>query len=111
MAYDEELADRLRELLADEDGLREQRMFGGLAFMLDGNMTASASGRGGLMVRIDPAATDRALARGNARVIEMRGREMPGWIFVEQAGYRTKRQLQTWVRQAVAHARSLPPKR
>jgi TfoX/Sxy family transcriptional regulator of competence genes len=110
MAYDEDLANRVRELIASEKGLTEQRMFGGLAFLIDGNMSVGISGQGGLMVRIEPAQTDALLARPHARPFEMRGREMAGWLRVDAEGVRTKRQLEPWVRRGVGYARSLPAK-
>lgn len=110
MAYDEELAHRIRELLADEQGVSEMSMFGGLAFLLDGNMSVAASGKGGLMVRVDPQTSERALASPHARAVEMRGRAMKGWIRVDSEGVRTKRQLASWVRRGVQFARALPPK-
>jgi TfoX/Sxy family transcriptional regulator of competence genes len=110
MAYDKELAQRIRELIAGEDGLTEMRMFGGLAFLLDGNMSVAASGQGGLMVRVDPDATDDLLSRPHTRTFEMRGRSMAGWIRVDPEGLSTKRQLATWVRRGVEFARTLPPK-
>ncbi len=111
MAYDEDLADRIRELLATEPGLTEQRMFGGLAFLIGGNMAVAASGEGGVLVRVDPAASDKLVAGSNARPMEMRGRLMRGWLRVDAADVRTKRQLGTWVGRGVAYARSLPVKR
>jgi TfoX/Sxy family transcriptional regulator of competence genes len=110
MPYDEDLANRLREQLAGEDGVTERRMFGGIAFLLDGNMSVAASGQGGLLVRVGPAATDDAAARPHARVAVMREREMRGWIRVESEGVRTTRQLASWVRRSVAFVRTLPPK-
>src|SRR5947209_5134148 len=110
MAYDEELAHRLRELLADERGLSEQRMFGGLAFLLDGNMCMAASSRGGLLARVDPAEGERLVEQPHVELMEMRGRKMPGWLFVELEALCTKRQLQGWVRRSVTYARSLPAK-
>jgi TfoX/Sxy family transcriptional regulator of competence genes len=110
MAYDEELAHRIRELLADEQGVSEVSMFGGLAFLLDGNISVTASGRGGLMVRADPDAAEQALSLPHARAMEMRGRTMKGWIRVDGEGVRTKRQLASWVRRGVQFARTLPPK-
>jgi TfoX/Sxy family transcriptional regulator of competence genes len=110
MAYDEDLAHRLRELLADEDAITEKRMFGGLAFLLHGNMSVSASRNGGLLVRIDPAETDAALARPHVALMEMGGRRMGGWITVAPEGVRTKRQLASWVKRSVAFAKTLPPK-
>jgi hypothetical protein len=110
MAYDEDLANRLRELLADEDAVTEKRMFGGLAFLLDGHMTISASGAGGLLVRVDPADTETHLGRPHVSRMEMRGRSMDGWLRVAPEGARTKRDLQPWVRRSVAYVRTLPPK-
>ena len=110
MAYDETLANRLRELLAGEHGITEKKMFGGLAFLLNGHMTVSASGQGGLLARVDPAQTDAALARPHASLMEMRGRTMDGWIRVAPEGIKTKRQLEPWVKRGVGYARSLPPK-
>jgi TfoX/Sxy family transcriptional regulator of competence genes len=110
MAYDEELAHRVRELLASEDGLSEMRMFGGLAFLLNGNMSVGVSGQGGLMVRVDPDATEDALAQPHAREFVMRGRAMAGWVRVDVEGVATKRQLAAWVRRGVEFARTLPVK-
>jgi len=111
MAYDEDLANRIRELIAGEAGVTEQRMFGGLAFLVGGNMSVAASGQGGLMVRVDPDQTDTLLAKPHAQPFVMRGREMKGWLRVDSEGVRTKRQLAPWVTRGVAYARSLPPKR
>ena len=110
MAYDEELAGRIRELIAGEAGVTEQRMFGGLAFLIGGNMSVAASGQGGLMVRVDPDETDTLLDRPHAQPFVMRGREMKGWLRVGDEGVRTKRQLEPWVKRGVAYARSLPAK-
>ena len=112
MAYDEELADRIRELVAGERGVTEKRMFGGLAFLVGGNMAVSASGQGGLLVRVDPHDTDRLVAREHVRRFQMGTRPpMDGWLRVDTAGVRTKRQLESWVKRGVAYATSLPPKR
>ena len=111
MAYDEDLANRIRELIADGPEITEQRMFGGLAFLVAGNMSVAASGQGGVMVRVDPEETAALLARPHVRPFEMRGRAMHGWLRVDPEGVRTKRQLEPWVRRGVAYARSLPPKR
>jgi TfoX/Sxy family transcriptional regulator of competence genes len=111
MAYDEDLANRIRELISMEDGLTEQRMFGGLAFLINGNMSVSASGQGGLLLRVDPADTDALAARKHAAPFEMRGRAMQGWLRVDPEGIGTKRQLQDWVSRGVRYARSLPSKR
>jgi TfoX/Sxy family transcriptional regulator of competence genes len=111
MAYDEDLANRVRELIAGEPGVTEQRMFGGLAFLVGGHMSVAASGQGGLMVRVEPGETDALLSKPHARLFEMRGRAMQGWLRVDAEGVRTKRQLEPWVRRGVSYARSLPPKR
>jgi TfoX/Sxy family transcriptional regulator of competence genes len=110
MAYDRDLANRIREELAGEEGVTEKAMFGDLAFLVNGNMAVSASGRGGLMLRIDPDTTDEALSRPHTELVEMRGRKMPGWIRVASEGVETKRQLGPWVRRGVGFARTLPPK-
>jgi TfoX/Sxy family transcriptional regulator of competence genes len=110
MAYDEDLANRIRELLANEAGVDEKSMFGGLAFLVGGNMAVAASGQGGLMVRVEPDETDTLVAKPHAGPFEMRGRPMKGWLRVDEDGVRTKRQLEPWVRRSVAFARSLPPK-
>ena len=110
MAYDEDIANRIRELTANESGVVEQKMFGGLAFLIGGHMSVAASGQGGLIVRVDPEDTDALVAKPHARPFEMRGREMRGWLRVDAEGVRTKRQLAPWVKRGVAHARSLPPK-
>jgi TfoX-like protein len=110
MAYDEELAGRLRALLADERGITEKKMFGGLAFLLRGNMCVAASGRGGMLVRIDPADTAAAIARPHAKRMAMGGRSMDGWISVAPAGLEAKREVATWVRQSLAYVKTLPPK-
>ena len=111
MAYDEELVERIRELTADLPGVTEQRMFGGLAFLVGGNMAIAASGQGGLLVRVNPDETDALTQKPHARPFEMRGREMQGWLRVDAEGARTKRQLDPWIRRGVAYARSLPAKR
>jgi TfoX/Sxy family transcriptional regulator of competence genes len=110
MAYDEDLAGRVRELVGVEAGLTERKMFGGLAFLINGNMSVAVSGRGGLLVRVDPAETETLLANPHARPFEMRGREMQGWLRVDPEGVGTRRQLEPWVRRGVAYARSLPAK-
>ena len=110
MAYDEDLANRIRELVAGEPGVTEKRMFGGLAFLVGGNVSVAASGQGGLMVRVAQEDTDALLAKPHARPFEMRGREMRGWLRVDREGVRTKRQLAPWVKRGVTYARSLPAK-
>ncbi len=111
MAYDEELADRIRELVGGEAELTERKMFGGLAFLIGGNMAVAASGQGGVLVRVDPAESDRLVATTNARPMEMRGREMAGWLRVGPEDVRTRRQLARWVELGTGFARSLPAKR
>jgi hypothetical protein len=111
MAYDEELADRIRDLLGGESGLTEKKMFGGLAFLIGGNMAVAASSQGGVLVRVDPAQSGRLIATTNARLMEMRGREMQGWLLVDSDDVRTKRQLARWVGLGATYARSLPRKR
>jgi TfoX/Sxy family transcriptional regulator of competence genes len=110
MAYDEHLASRVRELIFVEAGVTERSMFGGLAFLVDGHMAVAVSGRGGLMVRVDPSQAARLCARPHTQPFEMRGSEMKGWLRVDGDGLRTKRQLEPWVSRGVAYARSLPPK-
>jgi TfoX/Sxy family transcriptional regulator of competence genes len=110
VAYDEDLANRIRELVADGDDVTERKMFGGLAFLIGGRMAVSASGRGGLLLHVDPTQTDKLLGKPHAQPFEMRGRVMDGWVRVEAEGVKTKRQLERWVARGVGHARSLPPK-
>ena len=110
MAYDEDLANRIRELLGPEKGIEEKRMFGGLAFLVNGNMSVAVSGQGGLMVRVPPDDTDKLLARAHVSPMVMAGREARGWLRVDVDGVQTKRQLQGWVTKGVGYARSLPAK-
>jgi TfoX/Sxy family transcriptional regulator of competence genes len=110
MAYDEALAERIRELVAGEPGLTEQKMFGGLAFLIGGNMAVAASGQGGMLVRTDPAQTEELTANGDATVAVMRGRPMPGWLRLESAAVSADDALRRWVGLGVAYARSLPEK-
>jgi len=110
MSYDEDLANRIREQLADAEAVTEKRMFGGLGFMVAGNMAVAASGRGGLMVRVGAEGEDAALARPHAEQMQMRGRPMVGWIHVAIEGVERDEELAEWVRAGVAFARSLPPK-
>ena len=110
MGYDEDLANRIRELVADEAGVTEKKMFGGLAFLIGGNMTVAASGQGGILLRVDPNEGDALAAKPHAEVAVMRGRPMTGWLRVRPEGLKTKRQLERWVARGVTYARSLPPK-
>ncbi len=110
MAYDEELARRIRDLVAGEPGLTEKKMFGGLAFLIGGNMAVAASGQGGLMVRVDPEESDALVADSNARPLEMRGRMMNGWLRVDTEHLQTTDELAAWVERGTSFARSLPAK-
>lgn len=110
MAYDEALADRIRELLPPDADVSEMKMFGGLAFLVGGHMAVAASGQGGIMVRVDPASTESLLETTRAQVFEMRGRPMQGWLRVATDDVRTKRELAKWVQLGTTYARSLPPK-
>jgi len=108
MVYDETLADRIREAVHGEPGLTEKRMFGGLAFLVDGNLAVSASSKGGLMLRTDQA--ESLVNEPSVRRVEMRGREMAGWLRIDAAALGTDDALRRWVSHGVATARSLPPK-
>jgi TfoX/Sxy family transcriptional regulator of competence genes len=110
MAYDEDLVNRLRELLAEEEGVTEKRMFGGFAFLIRGHLSVSASRNGGLLVRVDPADTDACLALPHVALMQMGGRTMDGWLTVEPAGLTTEGQLAAWVARSVSFVTSLPPK-
>ncbi len=110
MAYDDDLADRIRELLGLEAGVTETRMFGGLAFTINGHIAVTASGQGGIMVRVDPERSDSLVASTGARVAEMRGRPMRGWLRVDAPDLGTDAQLGEWVRLGVTRARTLPAK-
>jgi TfoX/Sxy family transcriptional regulator of competence genes len=111
VAYDDDLADRIRELLGPQRGITEKKMFGGLAFLIDGNMAIAASGQGGVLVRVDPEQSDKLVATTNATEAIMRGRPMAGWLRVASENLRTKRQLEKWVKLGSDYARSLPKKR
>ncbi len=110
MGYDREIAERIRVLLAEQDGLAEREMFGGLAFLLRGHMTVVASGKGGLLVRTDPSSADELVQSTPADYAEMRGRVMKGWLRLEPADIETSGQLATWVKLAATYATTLPPK-
>jgi TfoX/Sxy family transcriptional regulator of competence genes len=109
MAYDEELAERIRGLLPDLP-VTEQKMFGGLAFLIGGHMAVAASGRGGLMLRCDPADSERLVGEPGASRMEMRGREMDGWLRVTDEAVADDDALERWVTIGTSYARSLPPK-
>lgn len=110
MAFDVELADRIRELVQSERGMTEKRMFGGIAFLINGNMAVSASGQGGLMIRVDPAETESLIRDPNARRALMRGREMDGWLRVDAEALEAEDAFRHWVGIGVGYARSLPSK-
>ncbi|MGH1491647.1 MAG: TfoX/Sxy family protein [Acidimicrobiales bacterium] len=111
MAYDEDLAERVRELIGGDPAVTEKKMFGGLAFLVGGSMAVGAGSQGGLMVRVDPASIGALLKRSGASQMEMRGRPMKGWVLVDAERLRTKRQLAPWVQRGMDFARSLPPKK
>jgi TfoX N-terminal domain len=110
MAYDEELAERIRALLGDRPGLTEQKMFGGLAFLIGGNMAIAASGGGGILVRVDPEQSDELVATTPAETMEMPGRQMTGWLRVNTADVPDDAALAEWVERGAGYAGSLPPK-
>ncbi|HEY2549123.1 MAG TPA: TfoX/Sxy family protein [Streptosporangiaceae bacterium] len=110
MAYDEALAARIRLLIGEAPELTERKMFGGLAFLIRGNMAIAASGQGGAMVRVDPAQSDSLLETTSATLMNMRGRDMPGWLRVSSDDLRTEEQLASWVDIGTGYARTLPPK-
>ena len=111
MAYDENLANRIRQLVGSESDLTEKKMFGGLAFLIGGNLAVAASGQGGILVRVDPMQSAALVTTTNARLMELRGRPMPGWLRVDPQDLRTNRQLAKWVELGTTYARSLPAKR
>jgi hypothetical protein len=111
MAYDEDLAYRVRDLLEPEQGLSEKKMFGGLAFMINGHMAVTVSRLGGLMLRVDPAQTETLLREKHAQPFEMRGRSMDGWLRVDAAGVQKEDDLERWAAIGVGYAKTLPPKR
>jgi hypothetical protein len=110
VAYDEKLAERLRAALEGEPRLAEKKMFGGLAFLVQGNLAIAASGQGGVLVRVDPSESDKLVDTSDAEVAVMRGRPMDGWLRVTSEGVRTKRQVAKWAGLGAAYARSLPSK-
>ena len=110
MAYDEELANRLREVVQDEPALTEKKMFGGLAFLVNGNVAVSASSKGGLLLRVDPAMTESLVSEPDVSRFEMRGRQMDGWLRVDASAVESDRELRRWVNLGIAYATSLAPK-
>jgi TfoX/Sxy family transcriptional regulator of competence genes len=110
VAYDEDLATRIRELTEGEHSVSEMKMFGGLAFLVGGNMAVAASGQGGLMVRVDPEESDTLVESSSARLVEMRDRLMPGWLRLESEDVANDEDLTPWIERGISFARSLPPK-
>ena len=110
MAYDEKLAERIRALIGDDPAPVEKKMFGGLAFLIGGNMAIGVSGQGGLLVRVDPDESDALVAETAAYPMKMRGRQMQGWLRVDADDVREDDELAAWVERGTAYARSLPPK-
>ena len=110
MTFDADLADRMRDLLAEERDLTEKKMFGGLAFLIDGHMAVAASGQGGIMIRADPAESDALVETTDAELVVMRGKPMAGWLRVDAESLRARRELAKWVEVGTAYARSLPAK-
>ncbi|MDQ2673614.1 MAG: TfoX/Sxy family protein [Chloroflexota bacterium] len=110
MAYSEALAERIRQLIGEDPAVREQRMFGGLAFLINGNMAVAASGQGGLMVRVSPEQSDELVATSPARLMEMGSRPMRGWLRIDEADVGSDGALRTWVERGTSYARGLPPK-
>jgi TfoX/Sxy family transcriptional regulator of competence genes len=110
VAYDPDLADMIRECIGAQRGITEQKMFGGLGFMINGNMAIAASGQGGLLVRVDPDESDALVKKTTATTMVMRGKPMQGWLRVPAEDAKTKRQVDKWVRLGTAYARSLPKK-
>jgi TfoX/Sxy family transcriptional regulator of competence genes len=110
VAYDEKLADRILELLEDESGLQHKKMFGGVAFLIGGNLAIAARGQGGVLVRVGPAEADQLIRSSGAELAFMGTRRMRGWVRVAPEHHSTKRQLAKWVERGAACARSLPAK-
>ena len=110
MAYDEDLADRIRALLATDHDVVEKKMFGGLAFLIGGHMSVSASGQGGMLLHCDPEETEALRREPHAGPFEMRGNVMSGWLRIEPEGLDSDAALERWVAVGVNYARSLPPK-
>ena len=110
MAYDEDLANRIRELIAGEPGITEKKMFGGLAFLIGGNMAVAARGQGGILVRVDPGESDELVSSTPAEMMEMRGRQMPGWLRIDSEDVADDAALSEWVERGAGYSGSLPPK-
>ena len=111
LGYDITLAERVRELLASNPEVTERKMFGGLAFLVEGHMAVVASGKGGLMLRADPATTASLVDTTPASYAEMRGRAMKGWLRLAASDVNTDDELERWINEALTYAATLPPKR
>ena len=111
MAYDLELAARIRRALASREGIEEKTMFGGLSFLVGGNMAVGASGQGGMLLRADPAKSDELTSHPGVERAVMQGRVMDGWLRVADEAIATDEDLDRWVRAGVDYAASLPPKK
>ncbi|TQM30960.1 TfoX/Sxy family protein [Nocardia bhagyanarayanae] len=111
MAYDEKLAERIRDLIEPGPQVVEKKMFGGLAFLVDGNMAVSAIRDGGLLVRVDPAEAEDLIDGESVSTMTMGGREMRGWLRVTPTALHDESALRAWIARGVTYARSLPPKR
>lgn len=110
MAFDETLADRIRSRLQDHPGISEKKMFGGLAFLINGHMAIAASSQGGIMVRVEPAQTESLVSSSAARIVEMRGHLMPGWLRLDAEAVQSEAELAKWIQTGASYASSLPPK-
>jgi len=110
MAYDDALAARIRDRIGAAPDLSEKKMFGGLAFLIGGNMAVAASGQGGILVRVDPEESDALVAGTPAEPMEMRGKQMAGWLRVPTDDVASDDALGEWVERGVGYARSLPAK-
>jgi hypothetical protein len=110
VAFDEDLAFRIRALLSAHSAVTEQKMFGGLGFMINGNMAVGASGQGGILLRVPPESTAELVGRPHAGPFEMRGKPMEGWMRVTETGVESDADLAKWVAIGVDYAKSLPPK-
>jgi TfoX/Sxy family transcriptional regulator of competence genes len=110
VAYDEDFAERIRGLVGSEPNVTEKKMFGGLSFLIGGNMAVAASGQGGLLVRVDPEESDELVASTTATLMEMGGRSMRGWLRLDSADVSSDGDLAAWVERGATYARSLPAK-
>lgn len=110
MAYDEDLADRIREAMSGMKGVTEKAMFGGLAFMVDGKMAVAAGSKGDILARVDPRDMEELVTSTEAEMATMGNREMRGWVTVDSEHLEADEHLSAWVQRSVAYARTLPGK-